>query len=205
MSEAGVEEAKKESKALKNKRKAAKKKQQKINNQIKRVNKLETIGWSEVCNQITKFYQDDPVNRKLRKNKALISSASPQSIDEKILITKEFYRCGFQIRKSNGVYKAFKTVSNKEKKYSSHVYIIREKDTDCLKIGISTSVKKRLKSLQTSNPRTLYLSSTFVPSRGRSVAALEKALHKQFSQKRLRGEWFSNITDDEIKLYVKHY
>ncbi|GEC56798.1 GIY-YIG nuclease family protein [Bradyrhizobium phage ppBeUSDA76-2] len=58
------------------------------------------------------------------------------------------------------------------------------------KIGITKSPASRLAGIQTGNPRKLELMSA-IPIPGRMVAKwLEEALHDQFEDFRLVGEWF---------------
>ncbi|MBD1389460.1 GIY-YIG nuclease family protein [Neiella sp. HB171785] len=77
-----------------------------------------------------------------------------------------------------------------------HLYVVRIKQTDQCKIGISKSPRKRLKALQTSNAMALELSLVFEVEG--SAAKLEQRLHKQFKKKRLKGEWFCGLDDAQI-------
>jgi len=59
---------------------------------------------------------------------------------------------------------------------------------DCFKVGISTDPYKRLASLQTGNPMPCQLLAIWEP---KYAPTLEKEIHKQLKNHRVRGEWFS--------------
>lgn len=76
------------------------------------------------------------------------------------------------------------------------LYVIRIKDSDYCKIGISSSPKDRMKELQTSNPQPLMLAMVFETIE--SAMKLERKIHKTFSARRQKGEWFKGVSDEEI-------
>lgn len=57
---------------------------------------------------------------------------------------------------------------------------------DLVKIGFSTDLRKRLKTLQTACPRPIVLLHRFQGTRDD-----EKRVHRRFSHLRMRGEWFA--------------
>jgi hypothetical protein len=65
-----------------------------------------------------------------------------------------------------------------------------------IKIGVATSVRKRLKELQTSAPHKLQL----IAVRPRAGRAEESAIHRRFAAYRLHGEWFK--ASPELLQYV---
>ena len=67
----------------------------------------------------------------------------------------------------------------------SNLYIIKAVGTGLVKIGFSTNVPKRLKSLQTASPYRLEVLATWA-----GTDADEKALHLKFAEYRKTGEWF---------------
>jgi len=75
------------------------------------------------------------------------------------------------------------------------VYFIREADGGAVKIGISSSVSKRLCELQTGNPRKLEVVHV-IPGGLKK----ERELHNKFRNHRLEGEWFEwcNMIEDFI-------
>lgn len=79
------------------------------------------------------------------------------------------------------------------------IYVIGTKDRK-QKIGISKNVNKRLTELQTGNPEKLYIHHFEEVPKDR-VRLLERKIHKEFSYKRLEGEWF-NMTSEEAKHMV---
>lgn len=70
------------------------------------------------------------------------------------------------------------------------VYLIRCGSRGPIKIGIAKNVESRLSSLQTANPYELSLIAKVKCDSRRHALEMETRLHKVFSQKRIRGEWF---------------
>lgn len=69
------------------------------------------------------------------------------------------------------------------------VYIVS--DGMFTKIGLTnTSIKKRLKQLQTGNPHELTIIKTFNTNNSTKSAWMEQKLHNRFHKNRVRGEWF---------------
>lgn len=91
------------------------------------------------------------------------------------------------------ILKAFKKslVDNEPPRF---LYILRHGESDYYKIGISNKVDKRIDTLQTGNPVELKFiacyESDFSDFLGREITYLENFLHKNFADKRVRGEWF---------------
>lgn len=82
-------------------------------------------------------------------------------------------------------------MSNKK---STHLYIL-----SCdgkMKIGVTSNIDKRIAALQTGNSSKIYLE--YIEERLNPHKA-ESYLHKCFSNKRLEGEWFENLTVDMIR------
>lgn len=77
------------------------------------------------------------------------------------------------------------------------VYLIT--DGEAVKIGLTTgSVDRRNRQHQTGNPRPIETVYQFWAA---DVNAAEAALHRQYSDKRLGGEWFS-LTDGDIESII---
>jgi len=92
---------------------------------------------------------------------------------------------------------------------SCNVYIVQA--GECVKIGVSNNVKKRMRQIQTSNPEKLYLILLLnMPSRPRAEK-LEEYLHDKFSNYRCTGgrEWFkvpfrtlkTNISNIDLDMF----
>lgn len=75
------------------------------------------------------------------------------------------------------------------------VYIMIDKNTGYYKIGRSIKPKKRESTLQSEKP-TIEMLFYFEATKD-----LELNLHKHFSSKRVRGEWF-NLTNEDLD-YIK--
>lgn len=67
------------------------------------------------------------------------------------------------------------------------IYFITEKGSHYVKIGYSEDPVKRLKELQTGNPRKLKILG-ILPG----LFEAEKGYHEAFSKYRVQGEWFKN-------------
>ena len=70
------------------------------------------------------------------------------------------------------------------------VYFILNEDSNAIKIGRAKNLARRMMSLQTSSPAKLKLIKSVSVEGAREAQELERALHQQFSEIRLAGEWF---------------
>ncbi len=64
------------------------------------------------------------------------------------------------------------------------------------KIGITSDITQRVLSLQVGNADVITVE--YIEERYNPIKA-EKWLHKQFASKKVKGEWFENITLNEIR------
>lgn len=78
-----------------------------------------------------------------------------------------------------------------------YVYFIQEGrgEHGSIKIGKSNNVDKRLKSLQTGNPRKLTLMALIKCRTPNDAHRLESKFHLMFKNDRVLGEWFSGMID----------
>ena len=78
-----------------------------------------------------------------------------------------------------------------------YVYLINEVDTNNYKIGISKkpASEGRIKNLQTGNHNQLII---IYEIKSKCYTTLEKTLHRCYSHKHLRGEWFNIENPDTI-------
>lgn len=85
-------------------------------------------------------------------------------------------------------HKKKKTLKLKDCKY--HIYAIS--DGSALKIGFSSDITKRCKTMQTSHPKKLKVVWKYYVGRDRKEAAkVESAVHRYCKKERIRGEWFT--------------
>lgn len=69
------------------------------------------------------------------------------------------------------------------------VYLMKDESNGFYKIGISNKPEYRERTLQSEKPTIVLLKAKEFPTR--TIAeSIESALHKAYSEKRLRGEWF---------------
>lgn len=80
------------------------------------------------------------------------------------------------------------------------VYFVIERESDTIKIGVSTQIRRRLAQLQTGSPNELELMGWITPE---DDYGTEKALHQKYEEWRFRGEWF-NISQDDVLHELKH-
>ena len=69
------------------------------------------------------------------------------------------------------------------------VYLIRCRGY--FKVGVSMNPHERLKHLQTSNPLELKLYRVMTCGRESIARQMERAIHEELDEYRVRGEWFS--------------
>ena len=71
-----------------------------------------------------------------------------------------------------------------------YVYFIRAGSNGPIKIGVADNVESRMDTLQTGNHMELSIVAKIKCSGRKDAYRQEANLHKFFSYKRLRGEWF---------------
>ena len=81
------------------------------------------------------------------------------------------------------------------------IYFIANGGCDQIKIGRSTDIRRRVKTLQTGNPSSLKLMGWI---NARDDAFLEKSLHGKYKDFRGIGEWFS-IGPTEVLQELKRH
>jgi len=60
-----------------------------------------------------------------------------------------------------------------------------------VKVGVTSNIKRRIKTMQTGNPRELTCRVLLGPMTKEAAFEYEGQLHGTFKRMRLRGEWFS--------------
>lgn len=83
----------------------------------------------------------------------------------------------------------------------SYVYIIT--DGEDYKVGVSDNPAKRLKQLQTGNPKKLKIVSTFELPKKELAFKVEKEAHTKIqSLYEKRGEWFKGASEFHVSMIV---
>ncbi len=79
------------------------------------------------------------------------------------------------------------------------LYILSCKNQEYFKIGVckEDTIERRIKSLQTGNPYTIILE--YYDDRENATKA-EAYLHRQLAEYQVSGEWFGNITLEQIRI-----
>jgi len=87
----------------------------------------------------------------------------------------------------------------KTKERHNHVYVMKDNITGYYKIGISKNPSSREKTLQSQCPSIELLFSK------KANKSTEAILHKKYSSKRVRGEWFNlSLSDvDDVARYFR--
>ncbi len=82
-------------------------------------------------------------------------------------------------------------------KHDSVIYFLLDPGSDCIKIGNSSlkNLNKRIGELQISSPNSLKLLGVIWGDMN-----LEHRLHEQFSNERIRGEWFKS--NDRLLAFI---
>ena len=75
-----------------------------------------------------------------------------------------------------------------------YVYVVENEVTGSVKVGVSSSPKKRLSTLQTGTEHKLNL----VHVSDATVVVSEKKVHELLNESCIRGEWFNVSTDEAI-------
>lgn len=81
-----------------------------------------------------------------------------------------------------------------KKKKPTHLYILS--DGEKVKIGVTSDIDTRIKSLQTGNPKKIVL--LYIEERTNPTKA-ETYLHRCFTKQREEGEWFHGLTVEQIR------
>lgn len=84
--------------------------------------------------------------------------------------------------------------SKKSRQKSTHLYVLKAGER--IKIGVTNDIESRVKSIQTGNPDKVEI--LFVEERLNPTKA-ERYLHRCFAKNRLEGEWFKDITLNQIR------
>ncbi|MBQ0727286.1 MAG: GIY-YIG nuclease family protein [Thalassolituus oleivorans] len=81
----------------------------------------------------------------------------------------------------------------------NHLYLLENHHGD-VKIGVSTSPEKRLRSLELAGNFDI-INRFIIPTR--FARRFEKKVFLKFSDYRARGEWFSGIKFEAVKSFIK--
>lgn len=123
-----------------------------------------------------------------RTHKGIIESIYEKNIDifEQIGVDMNFNVIDFLIK-------------NNINTQTSNLYIIRQKDTNFFKVGITTDIEKRFSAIQNGNPADLeikYNENFFL------CETIEKNIHKHLELFHVRGEWFQ-MTPNKLKQLIE--
>ena len=71
-----------------------------------------------------------------------------------------------------------------------YVYFIRAGSNGPIKIGVAENVESRMETLQTGNHMELQIVAKIKCTGRKAAYRREATFHREFSYKRIRGEWF---------------
>lgn len=83
-----------------------------------------------------------------------------------------------------------------------HIYVALELN-NTIKIGISKHPSKRFREIENSSGKTII--KTYISPPTINASKIEKLVFSKFGLNRLKGEWFDNITFDEVVLHLRFY
>lgn len=90
---------------------------------------------------------------------------------------------------------------NQVEKISQGKYVyIAESSTGEIKVGISKEPESRIRQFNTANPKEVDLARKIGPFE--NAAKVESAIHNQFEEHRVSGEWFTSECSDELQAFV---
>lgn len=78
------------------------------------------------------------------------------------------------------------------------LYLISEPVNRCIKIGVASSVARRLRELQTGCAYKLTIEQTFAVPAGQAAHNIETDVHRMLRRHRVSGEWFTVSIADAI-------
>lgn len=145
------------------------------------------------------------LEEKLQRMISLYKEDNRQKVPENIAELMELASEFSGMLKSSGVQSAFfvemlmhgglmatmRRVMEDQRKEPPQIYVLSSKKTGLTKIGYSSNIPQRIKSLGNSGPDCLKL-ECLIPG-GRET---ENMLHRKFAAKRKHGEWFALSKDD---------
>lgn len=77
------------------------------------------------------------------------------------------------------------------------LYVVQRRHNGPIKVGISSHVKLRLRSLQSSSPEKLTIIKIF------TLRQVERAIHAYLADYRLEGEWFDPAAFDLLRRFLE--
>ena len=85
------------------------------------------------------------------------------------------------------------TYERKQNPDMYHVYFVKSKDQNAIKIGMAKDIVKRVKTLQIGSSSVLHIIGYIPCYKGKKEAeVLERALHQKYDEFNLHGEWFKD-------------
>jgi len=74
-----------------------------------------------------------------------------------------------------------------------------------IKIGVAKNIERRLNALQTANPEKLTVIASIKCSNRLEAYNIESYLHRQLSNRKIRGEWFATCMRRVDRIMKKWY
>ena len=82
-----------------------------------------------------------------------------------------------------------------------YVYFVT--DGDYIKIGVASDIYKRIKGIQTGNPKKVSLVEYLEFQCKEYALFAEKELHRMFAERRTHGEWFDIANDYDFLMFIR--
>lgn len=157
------------------------------------------VGYVEFCeNDYGKYmlYEDGTIYNQLTLANALIEYAWMHDFDKAIEVNKFLFGdCELLY------YAIFTTMAevlklSRKKSFDRCTYLMKDKVTRLVKIGSTSDIKTRYRTLSCGNHNLLVIATI--------DENIENELHRRFSNKKVKGEFYS-IDENEILSIIKEY
>jgi hypothetical protein len=86
---------------------------------------------------------------------------------------------------------------NSNKKPNGYIYVLQNKRFDLIKVGVSSSPKRRIRDIKAGVPFDI---DCLFLKHFNNVYDLESIIHKQLINNKVKGEWFQVYKDDVVTL-----
>ena len=84
----------------------------------------------------------------------------------------------------------------------NYIYILKQEDSNIIKIGVTNNINKRLKSVQTGNPSKI---SVYYYEERNNAYKIEAYLKKKFVKYKKEGEWYENLDPLIVRVELLQY
>lgn len=84
----------------------------------------------------------------------------------------------------------------------NYIYILKQENSNIIKIGVTNDIKKRLKSVQTGNPNKIRV---YHYEERNNAYEIEAFLKRKFVEYKREGEWYENLNPLSVRVEILQY